>query len=163
LRYFNVCGASEDGLIGDSKRPSVLLVQNAVRGAMGLEPFYLTCAKVDTPDQTPIRDYINIIDLNEAHLLALEHLMAGGQSNILNLGTGSGNSVLEIVEQVEKLTGKKLAKKYSQNPRQGEYGKMIANIDKAKQVLHWCPKRSLKDSVSTLIKWYKNKPRGWQK
>ena len=71
LRYFNVCGASDDGIFGDSKKPSVLLVQNLVRGALGIEPFYLTCLKVDTPDGTPIRDYINVVDLNEAHVLAL--------------------------------------------------------------------------------------------
>ncbi len=73
FRYFNVCGASEDGEIGDSKDPSVLLVQNAVRGALGIEPFFLTCPTVDTPDKTPIRDYINVVDLNEAHIKALEH------------------------------------------------------------------------------------------
>src|SRR5258706_2349372 len=74
LRYFNVCGASDDGEIGDSKNPSVLLMQNAVRGALDIEPFYLTCPKVDTPDGTPIRDYINVVDLNNAHLKALEYL-----------------------------------------------------------------------------------------
>ena len=68
LRYFNVCGASDDGEVGDSKRPSVLLVQNTVRGALGIEPFYLTCPSVDTPDKSPIRDYINVVDLNEAHI-----------------------------------------------------------------------------------------------
>jgi len=56
LRYFNVCGASDDGFIGDSKKPSTLLIQNTVRGALGIEPFYLTCPEVDTPDKTPIRD-----------------------------------------------------------------------------------------------------------
>src|SRR3989338_9215573 len=79
LRYFNVCGASDDGLIGDSKKPSSLLVQNAVRGALGIEPFYLTCPKVNTPDGTPIRDYINVVDLNEAHISALNYLFDGGK------------------------------------------------------------------------------------
>jgi len=109
LRYFNVCGASDDGAIGDSKKPSVLLVQNAVRGVLGIEKFYLTCPKVDTPDKTPIRDYVNVVDLNEAHLLAVEKLLR--EKNIfevINLGTGTGNSVLEIVEEVEKITGKKI-------------------------------------------------------
>ena len=61
FRYFNVCGASDDGEVGDSKDPSVILLQNAVRGALGIEPFYLTYRKVDTPDGTPIRDYINVV------------------------------------------------------------------------------------------------------
>lgn len=162
LRYFNVCGASDDSLIGDSKRPSVLLVQNAVRGALNLEPFYLTCPKVDTPDQTPIRDYINVVDLNEAHIKALEYLFNQGKSTVINLGTGKGNSVLEIVSQVEKLTGKTLAKQFSQQPRSGEYAKMIADITKAKSVLGWTPQRDLKDSVSSLVAWYQKQPQGWQ-
>lgn len=103
LRYFNVCGASDDGKVGDSKKPSVLLIQNAVRGALGIEPFYLTCPKVKTPDGTPIRDYINVVDLNEAHLQALKHLLGGGESQIINLGTGKGNSVLEIVNKVQEI------------------------------------------------------------
>ena len=109
LRYFNVCGASDDGVIGDSKKPSSLLMQNAVRGALGIEPFYLTCPEVDTPDGTPIRDYINVVDLNEAHILALNYLQKGGKSEIVNLGTGNGNSVLEIVKEVQTL---KRQKKY---------------------------------------------------
>jgi UDP-glucose 4-epimerase len=108
LRYFNVCGGSVDGTIGDSKRPSTLLVQNAVRGALGIEKFFLTCPEVDTPDKTPIRDYVNVVDLNEAHLKALEYLVKGGKSDIINLGTGTGNSVLEIVEQVKKITVKEI-------------------------------------------------------
>ena len=162
LRYFNVCGTSDDSLIGDSKRPSVLLVQNAVRGALGLEPFYLTCPKVDTPDQTPIRDYINVVDLNEAHIKALGYLFNKGKSTVINLGTGKGNSVLEIISQVEQQTGKTLAKQFSKHPRSGEYAKMIADITKAKTVLGWVPQRDLKDSVNTLLNWYQKQPQGWQ-
>ncbi|MDA1317361.1 MAG: UDP-glucose 4-epimerase GalE, partial [bacterium] len=91
LRYFNVCGATDDGSIGDSKHPSPHLMQNAVRGALGIEPFKLTCGTFDTPDGTPIRDYVNVVDLNTAHLLALEYLLKGGKSEIINLGTGDGN------------------------------------------------------------------------
>lgn len=89
LRYFNVCGAAEDGCIGDSKKPSLLLVQNAVRGALGIEPFFLTCPTVDTPDGTPIRDYVNVVDLANAHLRAAELLMNGHQGTVINLGTGT--------------------------------------------------------------------------
>ena len=162
LRYFNVCGASDDGVIGDSKKPSVLLIQNAVRGALGIEPFFLTCPEVDTPDGTPIRDYINVVDLNEAHVLALEYLSDGGASEIVNLGTGTGNSVLEIVETVEKVTGKKLDRKKGEK-RKGEATKMIADIVKAKNVLGWAPERSIKDSINSLVKWYGNHPNGWNK
>ena len=160
LRYFKVCGASDDGEVGDSKDPSVLLMQNAVRGALGIESFYLTCPEVDTPDKTPIRDYINVVDLNEAHLGALDYLINGGKSEIINLGTGTGNSVLEIVTTVEKITGKKLDRKKTE-ARKGEYAKMIADTSKAKTVLGWEPKRTISDSVNSLVKWYKNHPQGW--
>lgn len=161
LRYFNVCGASDDGLVGDSKKPSTLLVQNAVRGALGIEPFYLACPDVDTPDKTPIRDYVNVADLNEAHLKALEYLINGGKSETINLGTGTGDSVLEIVKKIWDVTGHKFNLKKT-TPRQGEYAKMIASIDKAKKVLGWWPKRTIEDSVKSLILWYKKKPNGWQ-
>lgn len=161
LRYFNVCGASDDGLIGDSKKPSSLLVQNAVRGALGISQFYLTCPKVDTPDKTPIRDYINVVDLNEAHILALEYLAEGGKSDTINLGTGTGNSVLEIVNQVQRVTGFKF-KINKALPRQGDYAKTIASINKAKRILGWQPKRKIEDSVKSLAIWYKNHPKGWE-
>lgn len=160
LRYFNVCGASEDGMIGDSKRPSVLLVQNAVRGAFGIEPFYLTCPEVNTPDKTPIRDYVNVVDLNEAHLKAIEYLLQGGKSEIINLGTGTGNSVLEIIKKVQDITGHKFEIK-KHEAREGEYAKMIASINKAKQILNWKPQRGIEDSIQSLVKWYKNHPNGW--
>ena len=162
LRYFNVCGASDDGEIGDSKKPSVLLVQNAVRGVLGIEKFYLTCPKVDTPDKTPIRDYINVVDLNEAHLLAVEKLLKEDNIfEIINLGTGSGNSVLEIVSKVEEITGKKIDRVFGKT-RAGEYAKIYASIEKAKKVLGWQPKRTIEDSVKSLIAWYKKHPKGWR-
>jgi len=161
LRYFNVCGASDDGLIGDSKHPSSLLVQNAVRGALGIEPFYLTYQEYEVnPDNSPIRDYINVVDLNEAHLRAVEYLAQGGKNEIINLGTGVGNSVLEVVETVKKITGKSLDVKKGE-ARQGEYAKMIASIDKAKTILHWEPNRTIEDSIRSLVKWYSSYPHGW--
>jgi UDP-glucose 4-epimerase len=162
LRYFNVCGASDDAEIGDSKKPSVLLVQNAVRGALGIEKFYLTCPKVATPDKTPIRDYINVVDLNEAHLLAVEKLLKEDNIfEIINLGTGTGNSVLEIVSKVEEITGKKIDRVFGKT-RAGEYAKIYASIEKAKKVLGWQPKRTIEDSVKSLIAWYKKHPKGWR-
>lgn len=160
LRYFNVCGASDDGLIGDSKKPSTLLMQNAVRGALNIEPFYLTCPEVNTPDKTPIRDYINVVDLNEAHLSALEYLDNKGKNEIINLGTGTGDSVLEIVNKVQEVTGKKFHLEKTK-PREGDDAKKIASIEKAKQVLGWQPKRTIEDSVKSLVIWYNKCPNGW--
>jgi UDP-glucose 4-epimerase len=162
LRYFNVCGATDDGLIGDSKKPSSLLMQNAVRGALGIEPFALTCPEVDTPDKTPIRDYVNVVDLNEAHLKALEYLMQGKQSEIINLGTGTGNSVMEIISQVKQITGAQFEVGKT-IPREGDDAKKIADINKARQVLGWVPHRSIVDSINALVTWYKAHPHGWDK
>ena len=161
LRYFNVSGAASDGTIGDSKKPSQLLVQNAVRGALKIQPFKLTCPKVKTKDSTPIRDYINVEDLVNAHVLALNYLIKGGKSNIFNLGTGKGNSVLEVVKQVQETTGVKF-KIAKGKTRQGEYAKIYANINKAKRILKWQPKRTIKKSILSLLKWYQAHPQGWQ-
>ncbi len=162
LRYFNVCGATEDGSIGDSKKPSTLLVQNAVRGALGIEKFYLTCPEVDTPDKTPIRDYIDVVDLNVAHLKALEYLLSSKKSEIINLGTGTGSSVLEVVSQVKKLTGVEIPIEKA-NTRQGDDAKKIADISKAQKLLGWKPTKTIEDSVKSLMIWYKNHPNGWEK
>ncbi len=161
LRYFNVCGATDDGMIGDSKKPSVHLMQNAVRGALGIEPFHLTCPEVDTPDKTPVRDYVNVVDLNNAHLKALEYLEKGGKSEIFNLGTGAGNSVLEIVKKVEEKTGASIAIEKG-TARMGEYAVMTADIQKANDILGWKPEHMLDQSIDSLISWYKNHPNGWE-
>lgn len=161
LRYFNVCGASDDGTIGDSKNPSFHLVQNAVRGALGLAPFELNYARVNTPDGSPIRDYVNVVDLGIAHIKAVEYLNHGGASDAFNLGTGSGNSVLEILDEVKRLTGKNFAVNQSPQPRTDEADKMIADIKKAEQILGWRPQRTLAMSVKTLLQWYTTHPQGW--
>jgi UDP-glucose 4-epimerase len=163
LRYFNVCGASDDGLIGDSKKPSLLLVQNAVRGALGIEPFFLTCPTVDTPDGTPIRDYINICDLADAHLRAAECLVREGTSAVLNLGTGTGSSVLEILCAVEQITGTALPRNSAATLRKGEYAKMVASHGAASHLLGWEPHRSVSDSVASLALWYTHHPHGWER
>lgn len=162
LRYFNVCGAASDGSIGDSKKPSLLLLQNAVRGALGIEKFSYTCQKVTTPDGTPIRDYIDVEDLVSAHKAALDYLQAGGQSNIFNLGNGRGWSVKEIVSAVEDYFGVSLAGE-ERHTRQGEYAEVYANTTKANEVLKWQTKKTLPDSIKSLELWYKSKPNGWEK
>ncbi|MFA4826838.1 MAG: UDP-glucose 4-epimerase GalE [Candidatus Shapirobacteria bacterium] len=161
FRYFNVSGASDDGMIGDSKKPSQLLIQNVVRGALGIEPFKLTCPKVETADGTPIRDYVDVGDLVRAHVAAMDYLKNGGGSEVINLGTGKGSSVLEIVEMVKKITGKSFLVEPGE-ARKGEWAEVYADISKAKRILDWEPKRTIKDSVETLVKWYTNHPQGWE-
>lgn len=160
LRYFNVCGATEDGTIGDSKKPSFHLMQNAIRGAMGIDQFFLNFTPVDTPDGSPIRDYVNVVDLNNAHLLAVEYLDKATQSEVFNLGTGTGNSVLEIIKTVEEITGTKLELKEGER-RKGDVSKAVASNEKITRLLGWKPTHSIEDSVQSLVTWYKAHPNGW--
>jgi UDP-glucose 4-epimerase len=162
LRYFNVCGADKNGMIGDSKKPSQLLMQNAVRGAMKIEPFFYTCQKVKTSDGTPIRDYIDVEDLAEAHFLAYAYLEKKKKSQIFNLGNGQGYSVKEIVSEVEKQFGVRMEKKKGKS-RKGEYAKIYANNSKAKKILKWKPKKGIQESVLSLRKWYGKYPNGYAK
>jgi len=162
FRYFNVTGASEDGLFGDSKKASSLLVQNAVRGALNIQPFYVTCPKVKTPDKTPISDFINVVDLADAHIKGIEYLNNGGKSEVLNLGTGTGNSVLEVIQTVQNMTSAKYEITYSPKPKLGEYVKMISSVKKARKVLDWTPKRKIDHSIESLLSWYKARPNGWE-
>lgn len=155
LRYFNVCGASEDAEIGDAKQPSVHLMQNAVKGALGLSEFKLTYSKVDTEDGSPIRDYVDVNDLVDAHMKAYEYLLNGGESEAFNLGTGEGNSVEEIINKVEEILDVELPRDKGAE-RQGEYAAIFANYSKAKDLLGWEPKRTLHDSVQSLVDWYKS-------
>lgn len=160
LRYFNVCGATDDGTIGDSKKPSFHLMQNAIRGALGIDSFYLNYTPVETPDGSPIRDYVNVVDLNNAHAMAVEYLDTAEQSEIFNLGTGTGNSVLEIIKTVERITRKTLELKEGER-RKGDVSKAVASNEKITRLLGWKPTHSIEDSVNSLVKWYTHHPHGW--
>jgi UDP-glucose 4-epimerase len=160
FRFFNVCGASADGLIGDSKKPSELLVQNIVRGAMGIEPFKITCSDVDTPDRTPIRDFIDVEDLAQAHLNALIYLNQGGKSEVFNLGTEKGYSVMEVVRAAEMIFQSQINITKAE-PRKGEQKLMVADSSKAQSTLGWKPQRGIDDSIRALKKWYSYNPHGW--
>ncbi|MFN3266055.1 MAG: UDP-glucose 4-epimerase GalE [Deinococcales bacterium] len=162
LRYFNICGASDDGALGDSKRPSFHLMQNAVLGALGLREFTFNYAAVDTPDGSPVRDYVNVVDLANAHVAALRFLECEKRTEIFNLGTGTGNSVLEIVNTVKRVTGKDFPVSSDPNRRTGEADKMVANYSKAHTLLGWKPERSLEQSVQSLVTWYSTHPKGWE-
>ena len=162
LRYFNVCGADQEGEIGDSKKPSELLVQNAVLGALGLRDFELTCGQVGTPDGTPVRDYIDVEDLIEAHMRALAYLENGGASEIFNLGNGKGWSVKEVADAVKAELGRDFPVKKGIQ-RSGESAEVYADVRKAKNLLAWYPRKNLGDSIKALAGWYKNKPNGYER
>jgi len=148
LRYFNAAGCDVDGEIGELHNPENHLIPNAILAALGKKEFKLTCAKVDTPDNTPIRDYVHVDDLADAHVRALKYLANGGVSDFFNLGTGKGYSVLEVVNAVEKISSKILPKEYGE-ARAGEPAQKFASNQKARKILMWNPKYNLEDMVKT--------------
>lgn len=161
LRYFNVCGSDIDGVIGDSKKPSSLLVQNAVRGAMKISPFFYTFQEVDTPDKSPVRDYIDVEDLIEAHYSVYEYIQNNDNvSEVFNLGNGVGWSVKEIVSKTEAEFGIKISQKKGE-VRKGEDAKIFADTSKSFKLLKWKPKKSIEDSIRSLRRWYEKYPNGY--
>ncbi len=158
LRYFNAAGADKDGELGESHTPEthlIPLVLKAIKGERDCITVFGT--DYDTKDGTCIRDYIHVEDLADAHRRAVENLFAGKGSDCINLGTGIGNSVKEIITASEKVTGQKVPVKYGER-REGDPAKLFANNDKAKQVLGWKPQyTNVEDIIKTAWNWEQNK------
>ncbi len=153
LRYFNAAGADESGEIGEWHEPETHLVPLALAATQaGGAPLQVFGSDYPTADGTCIRDYIHVNDLAEAHALALSSLQEGKPSLALNLGTGQGSSVLEIIQAVEKVTGQKVNR--TMGPRRaGDPPALVADPSRAQQLLHWKAKRSLHDIVATAWNW----------
>ena len=156
LRYFNAAGADESGEIGECHDPEPHLVPLALAAAAGKGELQVFGTDYPTPDGTCIRDYTNVVDLAEAHVIALQHLLAGKPSFTVNLGTGQGSSVKEVIATVEEVTGRKVPTKIVPR-RPGDPPALVADPTRALQVLNWKTKRSLRDSVSTAWKWMQNR------
>jgi UDP-glucose-4-epimerase GalE len=149
LRYFNAAGADESGEIGELHSPETHLIPNALAVAAGLKAeLQIFGDDYPTPDGTCVRDYIHVADLAEAHALALESLAAGGESAVLNLGTGKGNSVREVVAAVEEVTGRKLPRTVAAR-RPGDPAMLVANPVRAQTRLGWRASRSLHDMIAS--------------
>jgi UDP-glucose-4-epimerase GalE len=153
LRYFNAAGADESGEIGELHEPETHLIPRALRAASGASP-QMDIFGIDypTPDGTCIRDYVHVNDLAEAHILALEYLVQGGPSAAFNLGTGGGASVLDVLAAVEKTTGRTLCKQACPR-RAGDPPVLLADSQRARQILNWRPQRTLNEIVVTAWKW----------
>lgn len=162
LRYFNACGAHKSGKLGEAHNPEshliplVLQVPNGKRESVSI---YGT--DYDTPDGTCIRDYIHVTDLAEAHILAVEYLMKGGESNVFNLGNGVGYSVREVIETARNVTGHPIPA--VEIPRRaGDPARLVASGEKAKTVLGWEPKiTSLEDIIRSAWVWHSTHPNGY--
>ena len=161
LRYFNAAGAALDGSMGEDHNPETHLVPAAILGALGQREFKLTCATdLDTPDGTPVRDYTHVLDLADAHVRSLDYLADGGVSDAFNVGKGSGSTVLEIVEEVEKVSGKKLPREKGEQ-REGEPSAKWASTEKINKILGWEAKYDTPEIVESAWKWHSTHPHGY--
>ena len=156
LRYFNAAGADESGEIGELHEPETHLIPAALEAVIGARPeLQVFGTDYPTPDGTCIRDYIHVNDLAEAHVLALSYLEQGGNSVAVNLGTGRGTSVKEILDAVERVAGKPVPKRVAPR-RAGDPPALVADPRRAEQLLRWKAKHSLDDIVSTAWRWMQN-------
>ena len=162
LRYFNAAGATRER--GEHHAPETHLIPLALAAAAGRRP-KLSVFGTDypTPDGTAVRDYIHIEDLGDAHLMALRHLREGGESEYLNLGNGTGYSVLEVIETTKTVTG--LEVPYENAPRrEGDPPRLVGNAQRARDVLGWEPKRpGLEEIIRSAWEWQQGHPHGYER
>ncbi len=163
LRYFNVAGARHTGEIGEDHQPETHLIPLILQVPLGQrEAISIFGDDYDTEDGTCIRDYIHVEDLIDAHILALRYLQNGGGSEIINLGSGQGFSVKEMIEAARKVTGHEIPAKVVPR-RSGDPSRLIASSEKAKQVLGWKPERtSVEQILEDAWKWHRNHPEGYK-
>ncbi len=162
LRYFNVAGAKPDGSIGEDHSPETHLVPIILQVAAG-ERGELTIFgdDYDTKDGTNVRDYVHVVDLADAHILALKYLQAGHDSDAFNLGSSTGFSNKEILEAAREATGKPIPAKYGPR-RAGDPSTLIASSDKARRVLGWKPQfDDVKEIIKTAWNWKETHPKGY--
>jgi UDP-glucose 4-epimerase len=162
LRYFNVAGAHQSGKIGEAHNPEThlipLILQVPLTKRQSITVFG---TDYDTPDGTCIRDYIYIMDLVDAHILALQKLRAGADSNVYNLGNGEGFSVMEMIEAARRVTNHPIPVVYSER-RAGDPSRLIASSEKAKRELGWKPNvTKVEDIIESAWNWHKNNPEGF--
>ena len=164
LRYFNACGAHKSGKIGEAHNPESHLIPLVLQVPNGKREFVSIYGNdYDTPDGTCIRDYIHVTDLAKAHILAVEYLMNGGESDIFNLGNGVGYSVKVVIETARKVTGHPIPAK-EEARRAGDPARLVASGEKARKILGWEPEiKDLADIISSAWKWHKAHRDGYSK
>lgn len=154
LRYFNAAGASADGRIGEDWTVTLNLVPLVMKALLGkVESLTVFGTDYPTPDGTAIRDYVHVDDLADAHVRALDHLANGGASEAVNLGTGTGSSVKEVIDEAQKVSGKEIPVIYGDR-RAGDPVQVYGDNAKAAALLGWKPERTLEDVVSSAWRWH---------
>ena len=163
LRYFNAAGALPDGSIGEAHKTETHLIPLILQVPTGRRD-HITVFGDDypTPDGTCLRDYIHVVDLADAHVLALEYLRKGGASDIFNLGNGQGFSVKEMIAAAEKATGRSIKVEIGAR-RAGDPAQLIASSEKARTVLGWKPQfTDVEQVIGTAWKWHESHPHGYE-
>ena len=162
LRYFNACGAHPNGKIGEAHNPETHLIPLVLQVPNGKREYISVFGNdYDTKDGTCVRDYIHVNDLAQAHILAMEYLSKGGESNIFNLGNGVGFTVKEVIETARKVTNHTIPIREEER-RTGDPSVLIASSEKARKVLGWKPQYAdLETIISTAWKWHVNHPDGY--
>lgn len=162
LRYFNACGAHESGEIGEAHNPETHLVPLILQVPNGKrEKITIFGDDYPTEDGTCIRDYIHVTDLAQAHILAIDYLLAGNQNDFFNLGNGVGFSVKEVIDCARRVTGHAIPSQTAER-RAGDPAKLVASSEKAKRILGWKPRYDDLDTIiSSAWKWHKNHPTGY--
>ena len=162
FRYFNACGADDDGMIGEDHDPETHLIPLIFQTVLGKRNHIsIFGTDYDTKDGTCIRDYIHVNDLATAHLAALKYLADGNSSNIFNLGNGKGFSVKQIIESVETQIGKSI-NKIEDIRREGDPAVLISSYEKANRELGWVPKYDdMQKIIKTAWAWHRSHPNGY--
>ena len=155
LRYFNAAGADPDGELGEEHDPETHLVPLAIGAALGRRgPLQIYGTGYPTADGTAVRDYVHVADLADAHVRALDYLEAGGESTALNLGSGRGYSVRQIVAAVERIAGRELPRREAA-PRPGDPPILFAEARRGRERLGWTPQHSDLDTIiATAWRWH---------
>jgi UDP-glucose-4-epimerase GalE len=158
LRYFNAAGADPDGETGEAHDPETHLIPLILDAALGRRPdVQVFGTDYETRDGTAIRDYIHVTDLADAHVKAIQYLERGGETTAINLGTGEGHTVKEVIEAVERVTGRKVPRR-EVGRRAGDPPSLVADASRAGAVLSWRPRMSDLDSiVGTAWNWHRRR------
>lgn len=158
LRYFNAAGAYPDGSIGEDHDPETHLIPIVLEAALGnREKMYVYGNDYPTKDGTPVRDYIHVMDLIDAHIQAMEWMKKNNQSDVFNLGNGQGFTVLEVIKTAEKVTKRKINYEITSR-RSGDPAVLIASSNKSKKILNWEPQYpQLEKIISDAWNWHKNR------
>lgn len=153
FRFFNLTGADPEGEFGEEHEPETHLIPRLILNMNG--GFELNGNDYDTKDGTCVRDYVHVSDVAEAILDAANYLSSGGKSDIFNLGIGHGYTIKEVIEELERVSGKKI--EYKINPRrEGDAASLMADISKAQNVLKYTPKYDLTSIINTAYEWHTN-------